>query len=265
MILFVLEGKRREPAFFRTIEKLYFTGTESIICSYCNNIYNLFKEMSKSDFQMDIASVLHEKWKGTESDPFGKTRKASDFSEVFLFFDYDCHQQDKKGLTTIKDLNRQLDKMLEFFSEETANGKLYINYPMMESIRYTKKLPDNDYFSYEIPLKDVLRFKELATNFSFYKNLDEICFKLNNEPRELSPEQEEKVKRNWELLVRQNVFKANFICKGKNIKPSAKADGSQQALFNKECHDFVSARGTVSILNSFPLFLYEYFTVLINE
>jgi hypothetical protein len=99
----------------------------------------------------------------------------------------------------------------------------------------------------------------------FSNTVQKWVFKLNNEPRELSPEQEEKVKRNWELLVRQNVFKANFICKGKNIKPSAKADVSQQALFNKECHDFVSARGIVSILNSFPLILYEYFTVLINE
>jgi|GEM_PF-6163018 len=65
MILFVFEGERREPAFFRTIEELYFKGADSIICSYGNNIYNLFKEMSESDFQMDIALILHEKWAGT--------------------------------------------------------------------------------------------------------------------------------------------------------------------------------------------------------
>lgn len=40
--------------------------------------------------------------------------------------------------------------MLEMFSNETEYGKLYINYPMVESICYTKELPDKDYANYTV-------------------------------------------------------------------------------------------------------------------
>lgn len=36
--------------------------------------------------------------------------------------------------------------MLDFFSDETENGKLYINYPMIESLKYTKEIPDANYW-----------------------------------------------------------------------------------------------------------------------
>lgn len=35
--------------------------------------------------------------------------------------------------------------MLDYFSDETENGKLYINYPMIESLKYTKEIPDANY------------------------------------------------------------------------------------------------------------------------
>ena len=62
----------------------------------------------------------------------------SDFSEVYLFFDYDFQNKNLE----LSEINSQLTEMLDFFSDETDNGKLYINYPMIESIRCTRKLPD---------------------------------------------------------------------------------------------------------------------------
>ena len=49
------------------------------------------------------------------------------FSQVFLFFDYDF--QNRIGTQKV---NNILDEMLDFFDDETENGKLYINYPMIE-------------------------------------------------------------------------------------------------------------------------------------
>lgn len=34
---------------------------------------------------------------------------------------------------------------MDYFSDETENGKLYINYPMIESLKYTKEIPDANY------------------------------------------------------------------------------------------------------------------------
>ena len=67
----------------------------------------------------------------------------SDISEIFLFFDYDF----QNSQLSLDEINRRVEKMLTLFDDETDNGKLYINYPMIESIRYTRdkylKVRDN--------------------------------------------------------------------------------------------------------------------------
>ena len=60
--------------------------------------------------------------------------------------------------------------MLEYFDDETGNGKLYINYPMVESVFYTKQLPDKDYLSYDITREKCYNFKALVRDFSFYNS-----------------------------------------------------------------------------------------------
>ena len=48
---------------------------------------------------------------------------------------------------SLDEINRRVEEMLKLFDDETDNGKLYINYPMIESIRYTRdkylKVRDN--------------------------------------------------------------------------------------------------------------------------
>ena len=67
----------------------------------------------------------------------------SDISEIFLFFDYDF----LNSQLSLDEINRRVEEMLTLFDDETDNGKLYINYPMIESIRYTRdkylKVRDN--------------------------------------------------------------------------------------------------------------------------
>lgn len=62
MILFVFEGVKREPDLFRTIQRLYFSNRkEQIVCSYNNNIYQLYKDLQEYDGDGDIVSLLMEK------------------------------------------------------------------------------------------------------------------------------------------------------------------------------------------------------------
>ena len=58
MILFVFEGVKREPDLFRTIQRLYFANRdEQIVCSYNNNIYQLYKDLQDDDSAVSVPSV----------------------------------------------------------------------------------------------------------------------------------------------------------------------------------------------------------------
>ena len=68
MILFVFEGVKREPMLFKTIQYLFFPNKNNqIVCSFGNNIYQLYKEIERlkinGEDYSDIVSILKNKWK----------------------------------------------------------------------------------------------------------------------------------------------------------------------------------------------------------
>lgn len=266
MKLFIFEGEEREPAIFRSMEYLFFRESQDkIICSYGNNIYNLYKEISDDGtitddlYFQDIVPVLQARLDGDSGNPLlGIDR--SDISEIYLFFDYDIHNQNMAGTLDPADLNEQLAALLAFFDDETDHGKLYVNYPMVESIRYTKKLPDHGYNAYTYPVAGLASFREAAADFSYYKNLDFIALRFRRN-REIVVPSEAKLKnlqRNWKLLAMQNAMKADYICNGRNEMLPLIHDIAQMHIFSSQRYGFFP-EGNISILNSFPLFLYEYF------
>ena len=145
--------------------------------------------------------------------------------------------------------------MLALFADETENGKLYINYPMIESIRYTKELPDNGYANYVVSREECNDFKRLARNFSAYNSLDHILFKDGETP---TKEKYMKVKDNWQFLKQMNVSKANLLIAGVNAMPKEKSVVNQLSIFERQLLLHVKPNGSVSVLNSFPIFIYEY-------
>ena len=243
MILLVFEGKEREPRIYKTIRELFFKDIvmDDIFVSYCNNIYSLYRQMKALDVfsgeEADIVRLLKkEAEKHSEVPNMLEQFEDSDaFSEVYLFFDYDIKQQDDFNTEPVKTQNAHIKEMLDFFDNETGNGKLYINYPMVESIRYFKnRLPDSDYHTYTTDLFIGRKFKQMVNDESFYKNLDFITFKLNKRTLELQSHTEEetqKVKTNWKLLADLNIKKANYICSDANIIPPEKTEIRQAAIF----------------------------------
>lgn len=251
MILFVFEGQEREPNLYKTMEKLYFPrGNNNIVCSFGNNIYALYKELQSFDGDGDIVSVMKEKL-AERGDEMLANVKSSDFSEIYLFFDYDFQHEH----LSLDEINRRMKEMLELFDEETNNGKLYINYPMIESIRYTKELPDDNYLNYVVSRVDCHDFKHLANDFSFYGNLDYILFKDGEVP---DKEKYSKIFDNWQYLKNMNVSKANHIICGKYEMPVNKRDINQLSIFESQKQKFIDVNETVAILNSFPIFIYDY-------
>lgn len=251
MILFVFEGAEREPRILKTLERLFFGEGERLVCSFGNNIYELYRQLNEFEGDGDIVSILRE----NKADlPLGV--KSSDFSEVYLFFDYDFQNENLE----LKEMNRRLREMLELFDDETDNGKLYVSYPMVESLCYTKELPDEHFVEYMVSRNDCQTdsFKELARAFSFYGSWDFI--ELPEAGRHhLRKDEFIKVKENWSILVKQHTSKANYICTGKNCIPEDKKIVSQQRIFAGQEKKYLCEGDAIAILNAFPLFLFEYF------
>lgn len=204
MILFVFEGTRREPYIFGALKKLYWSEEETVVTAYGCNIYALYNEMQAIGDGADIVDILKVKYKDCKDNPFNGIERSDAFSEKYLIFDYDF--QDVSQPVAL--LNNKLETMLKYFNEETENGKLYINYPMVEAIRYTKFLEDIDYYKYSVTREECRSFKSLVDKFSAYPNAD---FLIRGD--------EQVLRQNWTALKHQNVAKANFICNEQNTYP----------------------------------------------
>jgi hypothetical protein len=250
MILFVFEGDDREPNIFRTIERLYLPK-DNIICSFGNNIYELYNRIMELGGDADIISLLGDRFRRADNARMTDFKR-SDISETYLFFDYDFHHSQ----LSLEEINHRVSVMLGLFDEETENGKLYINYPMIESIRYVKELPDAQYVEYKVSREDCRHFKRLAREFSFYDSLDFILLREGEVPNK---EKYHRVHDHWEYLKTMNVCKANYIVSGCNTLPERKSDITQTKIFEGQLSKFVSKSQQVAVLNSFPIFIFDYF------
>ena len=267
MILFVFEGKKSEPKLFEALKELFFPKrTEQFICTYNSNIYSLYSHLAEHEvFETEnkesygrTVSILNHILQSNGDNTLADIIE-SDISEIFLFFDYDFHE----SRLSLEENNQHLNEMLAYFNDETSNGKLYINYPMIESIKYHKELPDSQFIDYIISRKECKQFKNIAHEFSFYKSLDYILLSYNpKESIEKRTAHIDSAIKNWKHLIDMNVSKANYICNGTNSYPTDKKDIQQDNIYTNQLVKYVNTKQCcVAILNAFPLFVFDYFNI----
>ena len=166
-ILFICEGAKTEKQFCNLIIDKYFIQKQKPkeFVAFGTNIYGLYDEMSK-DYGLDIVSLVKEKAKA-KGDMYNYSKIATGgFSSVYLIFDFDFQAQQYDY--------EKISNMVEFFDNETENGKLYINYPMMESFKHFKKLPDPNFNSYEVDVEGCLKYKKLIGNISTIVHFNDV-------------------------------------------------------------------------------------------
>lgn len=265
MILFVVEGERREPVILKTIEYLFLNDKreQRVIVSYGHKIYDLYDKLQKESKglsgSVDKSSLVSLLKKNEEqrSDSKGELSSIDTYqiAEVHLFFD--CEPYDNKT-DVLKD-------MIDFFNNETEMGKLYVSYPMVEALFYTSKLPDCDFSSYTVDInkstgKD---FKEAAAQkSSAYGNYDFLLasFKRRNgKVRDMNEQQKTSKINNWRMVIRQNVAKANFICHGVIGIPENTDAVPQVSILDGQVSKYINPKKVVAILSAFPMFLFEWF------
>lgn len=132
-IAVIVEGNVREPDIIADMASVFFKNRVKMIpLPAGSNIYMLWKRLSEDDYETDIIEVVRED--NSLSRKVLEGYRRDDFSEVYLFFDYDGHQTNI-GNDDGKDGDTVIREMLQTFNNETDQGKLYISYPMVEALR----------------------------------------------------------------------------------------------------------------------------------
>ena len=227
-ILFVLEGENTEKQILDNIKKRFFTNKKEVIfyVTYNAEIYQLWEEMKDDDF-LDLLDVLKER--SEENRTSLKELKKDDISQIYLFFDYDGH--------ATKASDDVIQKMLEYFNNETESGKLYISYPMVEAL---KDLGDEYCFKDKIVLaKQNIGYKTQVGLNKKYQDSRKI------------------EKSDWHFIILENSKKANFIVNDNYTEPEDII--LQDSIFAGQLERFIKPHNKVAVLSGFPLFLAEYY------
>lgn len=152
-ILMLVEGAKTDVKLMNQLLSIYGLNEGYELVSYNTNIYTLYKQMfSEHDpASYDLLQVL----KAREKDAEKKQIFDQAFSDIILVFDLDPHDPDFSP--------EKIQEMVDYFNESSDMGKLYLNYPMVESFYHMKSIPDPDYDTYMVTMDELLNHK--------YKNL----------------------------------------------------------------------------------------------
>lgn len=169
-LLFITEGEIDEPKFIEKFFKKCISNVEYSIYSYSTTIHTLakliFNQQGQIDADLDIKNVLKEQ----EKDPMMRRILDKDYTDIVLVFDFEPHCDSPEF--------QKVGKMLEYFNDSSNMGKLYINYPMMQSYKHLKRFPDNDFKDRKVETMDATNYKKIVNKESEYKNLKLYNFPL---------------------------------------------------------------------------------------
>ncbi len=195
-ILVLVEGAKTDVKIMKQLFSVYGIDAEFEIVSYCTNIYTLYSEMFCDGIdgfeEMDIRQVLKSKEKDSEKKKIFDKK----FTDVLLIFDLD--PQDPQY-----DPNH-IKLMQKYFSDSTDMGKLYINYPMVESFYHLSSIPDQKYFERKAFLSELKDKK--------YKS------RVQKETRGNSYNKFAKNKEEYTIVILQNLYKALFLINKKVVE-----------------------------------------------
>ena len=238
--VFIVEGESREPRFVREMIQSFFQGkyqTKVVTLAAAQNIYMLYQKLKEDDFETDIIEVLREQNEEIKNQLEGIA--VQDISEIYMFFDWDFQEDNLRGahdkLTTLE----ILEEMLEFYDNETENGKLYLSYPMVEAVYDYQDGLCEAFSSCFVSLDQIKRYKNTSSagnpKASRHLQFDE-----------------------WKMIM--NVFVLRLKC-------LLETDDMEYDYYNKKVDPLIILRaqeelnthGEVFVLSAFPEFLLDYF------
>ncbi|MGR5048280.1 hypothetical protein ACPV3P_05995 [Photobacterium damselae] len=228
-ILCVFEGEKREHDYFDSLKQqlLNNQNEDIIMCSYGNDIFELFKDLDEDD-DFDIFELIKESKDAPKNKILLADYTNDDINQIYLFFDMEV-QDDKYDADTLR-------KMLSIFDMEDNHGKLFISYPMVEALRDIPSF--GEYIEHCID-KDKCKGK-------IYKQLSsKRCMPYLNQIKKLNRD-------NWLDIIKINIDKANYIVSSSIHHECCpeQIDILEKQLIKLEEDD------KLHILSAYPLFAY---------
>ena len=223
-ILLIVEGEDTEVKILGSESHglLSLIGTKCEIIPFKNPIYELYDAYKKGEYDDLVSYLRHEKGLKVDDNVLSKNA----FSAIYLIFDFEPHYQ--------KYSDEKIKELLNLFNNETELGKLYINYPMVESYYYLKSLPDIEYNNRIINL----------LNFNGKKYKKEVNLNACIKKNKISPKQ-------LCYIIMHNYNKAKFICNSDDIEINHEKVLDIQ--LNKKKKD-----NELYVLSMFPLLVIDY-------
>lgn len=228
-ILFIFEGEKTEKLITDNLTKYYINENLNIQCAFCSDIYQLYQKLFADD-DLDTFELLKNRPQNVD---ILSSFTRNDFAEIYLFFDYDGHATNASDDIILE--------LLSFFKEETEAGKIFLSYPMVESIKH---------FSSTLNFKDLKVEAKININ---YKNI--VHSECSKEFRDLSSLSE----KNWKEIIELHLNKMNFIVHEIFDFPDNLI--SQSTIFTNQLEKYINVDATVSVLSAFPVFVFEYYGV----
>lgn len=146
--LLIVEGKHEKDELFWLIFKCFPELQIDIndVWIYGTNIYKLYEDIVKEygndwgrdEVDIDLPFVISKK------EHPEKIYYRNDFVNIILVFDYERHDPEFS--------EEKISEMQSCFDDSTDMGKLYLNYPMIESYLHLKSIPDETYMNRKIPV-----------------------------------------------------------------------------------------------------------------
>ena len=235
-VLFIVEGKKDEPNFFKTVNAIIDGYKDYEFFVYNTNIHILIKSMfPNGSFDENIDLLEELKLKSTSNKEIETLSKT--YTDIFMIFDLDPHAPEAE-------LDSEcLEKLLKHFNNSTDNGKLYINYPMMQSFRHTNIFLDENFKDKKVLKSDICNYKSIvnsegANKYQNVKLYTEDIF--------------------YELAI-MHIMKYNYIIKGEYSFPTVEEfvclDDSM--LFEKQ-YELLNCKKELYIINTCIFSFVEY-------
>ena len=242
-ILFVLEGEQPEGNIVARLQKAFpeelaDLSSDLVKIVFSSNIYSLYGKLKDDDGFLDVVEVIKEQHK---EDKELQDLDRESVSQVFLFFDLDIH-----GLAQpIEQSCEQLDELLNFFDNETENGKLFLSYPMVEVVNICDRsngLMSDDRKLFKICDCEGNGFKHFVNNLN--RDSKTIC-RAN-------------CRENWLIICKANYEKAKWLMHLTSEELFSILNQMQQDAILQHQQKLIKQNNVVATLSAFPFFLLEY-------
>lgn len=230
-ILAVVEGEKKEPEILAKLLSIYALRDREIV-SYKANIYDLYDKLfalyGDNVENVDIQEFLKESSDNDDVQEILDDR----YTDILLVFDFDPQDNRYSG--------EKLIRMLQIFSDSTQLGRLYINYPMVESFYHFRSLDDKSFLEETYTLPDVSPgsvYKKIVADVSCIHQLQDMDKKMISK------------------MIRLIMEKVMVICNGRNV-----VGDLYELLLEVACQqmDLLKHNKAMWVLNTCVLYVYEY-------